>query len=216
MNILEKWKNSGKQSLNDVELLSIFLEEPVQEGLALYYADAVFREVKQDYQQLSKLHYLDLLEVHGIPEKSAIKLMAAFELARRIRSAPIKQLGSIRHSRDVYELLHVHLAGLRHEEFFVIYLNFNNEIISVQQLSIGGMHSTIADGKRIFQQALRCHASGLILSHNHPSGQLKPSSHDKTLTMELRDFAKLIDMKVLDHVIFTDNGYFSFADEGLL
>jgi DNA repair protein RadC len=95
-------------------------------------------------------------------------------------------------------------------------LNFANEIIETKQLSIGGMTSTVVDGKLLFQYALSCQATGFILSHNHPSGQLGPSEADKNLTNRLREFAKLIDMQLIDHLIFTDNGYFSFADEGLL
>jgi len=131
-------------------------------------------------------------------------------------SAEVRQKCSIKTSKDVYDLLQVQLADLDHEQFFVLYLNYSNQIIDITQLSIGGRHSTIADAKRIFQQALRCAATGFVLCHNHPSGQCKPSAQDQSLTKDIKDFAKLIDMKLLDHVIFTDNGYFSFADEGLL
>jgi DNA repair protein RadC len=116
----------------------------------------------------------------------------------------------------IYDHLNRFFHGLSHEEFYVVYLNFANEIIETKQLSIGGMTSTVVDGKLLFRYALACQATGFILSHNHPSGNLGPSEADKNLTKRFREFAKLIDMQLIDHLIFTDNGYFSFADEGLL
>ena len=109
-----------------------------------------------------------------------------------------------------------YLLDLQHEEFFVIYVNRANEIIQTKQISIGGLSGTIADGKVIFKQALELSTHGLILVHNHPSGQLKPSDPDRQLTKKMVEFGKYIDLCVLDHLIYTDNGYFSFADEGIL
>ena len=108
------------------------------------------------------------------------------------------------------------LADLSHEEFHVIGLNRSNHILSIRQTSVGGTSGTVADGKVIFKHALNDKASGLILVHNHPSGQTKPSQSDIVLTEKLSSFGKYIDLPVLDHLIFSDNGYFSFADEGLI
>jgi len=203
------------QQLSDAELLSLVCAQqyPAKQDSLI---ERTWRWHQQDWRTLAKSSEWDLLEIYGIEQQMARRIMGIFEISRRYQSAPVRKRRSIKTSKDVYGLLQVRLADLDHEQFFVLYLNFSNEIIELSQLSIGGRHSTIADAKRIFQQALRCAATGLILCHNHPSGHIQPSTQDRALTKDIKEFAKLIDMKLLDHVIFTDNGYFSFADEGIL
>ncbi|MEN9967922.1 MAG: hypothetical protein RIR94_91 [Bacteroidota bacterium] len=204
------------QQLSDVELLALVCANPAYPAKQDALIERTWRWHQKDWRTLAKSSEWDLLEIYGIDPQMARRIRGIFEISRRYQSATVRKRSSIKTSKDVYELLQVKLADLDHEQFFVLYLNFSNEIIELTQLSIGGRHSTIADAKRIFQQALRCAATGLILCHNHPSGQCKPSTQDQALTKDIKEFAKLIDMKLLDHVIFTDNGYFSFADEGIL
>lgn len=118
-------------------------------------------------------------------------------------------------SKTAFEVLCVDLQELSHEEFFVLYLNRGNYLIQKKRISIGGVSETIADGKIIFKAALELNASGIILAHNHPSGQLFPSDADKQLTRRLKEFGKLIDIAILDHLIISEQGYYSFSDEGV-
>lgn len=209
-------KTFDLQQLSDAELLALVCASSGYPAKQDALIERTWRWHQKDWRTLAKSSEWDLLEIYGIEPLMARRIMGVFEISRRYQSATVRKRCSIKTSKDVYDLMQVQLADLDHEQFFVLYLNFSNEIIELTQLSIGGRHSTIADAKRIFQQALRCAATGLILCHNHPSGQCKPSTQDQALTKDIKEFAKLIDMKLLDHVIFTDNGYFSFADEGIL
>lgn len=208
--------STNLQQLSDAALLTLVCAPQSANSQQSNALERTWRWHQKNWRTLAKSTHWDLLEIYGLDPSTALRILGIFEICKRYQSAEVKKRSSIKTSKDVYDLLQVHLADLDHEQFFVLYLNFANEIIELSQLSVGGRHSTIADAKRIFQQALRCAASGLILCHNHPSGQRKPSEHDQTLTKDIKDFAKLIDMKLLDHIIFTDNGYFSFADEGYL
>jgi DNA repair protein RadC len=162
------------------------------------------------------LNLNDLCKHKGIGEAKAVGVIAALELGRRRRESEKVKAVKITSSQMVYAHMRSYLLDLQHEEFYAIMLNRANEIIKTEQISIGGMSGTVADGKIIFKRALENNAHGIILVHNHPSGQLIPSDNDKMLTRKMVEFGKYIDLPVLDHLIFTDNGYFSFADEGKL
>jgi DNA repair protein RadC len=209
-------KSFNLQELSDAELLTLVCANQAYPAKQDTLLERTWRWHQKDWRILAKSSEWDLLEIYGIEPQMARRIMGVFEISRRYQSAAVRKRCCIKTSKDVYELMQLKLADLDHEQFFVLYLNFSNEIIELSQLSVGGRHSTIADAKRIFQQALRCAATGLILCHNHPSGQRHPSPQDQALTKDIKEFAALIDMKLLDHVIFTDNGYFSFADEGIL
>ena len=204
------------KQLSDAELLALVCGAAQASSKQNGLIERTWRWHQKNWRTLAKSTQWDLLEIYGLDPLTALRIVALFEISKRYQSAEVRMRRQIKTSKDVFDILQVQLADLDHEQFYVLYLNFSNEIIDIIQLSIGGRHSTIADAKRIFQHALRCSATGLILCHNHPSGQRKPSAHDLSLTKDIREFAKLIDMKLLDHVIFTDNGYFSFADEGVL
>jgi len=204
------------QQLSDAALLNLVLalaDKNIQQSQVM---ERTWRWHQQNWRTLAKSSHWDLLEIYGLDQQMAMRILGIFEICKRYQSEEVRQRRHIKTSKDVFDLLQVQLADLDHEQFFVLYLNYANEIIELVQLSIGGRHSTIADAKRIFQMGLRCAATGIILCHNHPSGQRKPSEQDLALTKDIKDFARLIDMKLLDHLIFTDNGYFSFADEGCL
>lgn len=204
------------QQLGDAALLALVCGNPQQHAKINSVLERTWRWHQKNWRTLAKSTEEDLLEIYGLDALTAQRIIGLFEISKRYQSEEVRLRRSIKTSKDVFELLQIQLSDLDHEQFFVLYLNYSNEIIEISQLSVGGRHSTIADAKRIFQQALRCAATGLMLCHNHPSEQLKPSTQDEVLTKNIKEFAGLIDMKLLDHVIFTDNGYFSFADEGIL
>ena len=212
----EKLLLKGKASLSDAELLAILIGTGYRHKSALDLAQDVLEHGQNDWHKISKMSAIELMKIKGLGPAKAINIISALEIGNRKAATIIPAKTKVRNSKMIYDHLKPHFSGLPHEEFYVVYLNFANEIIETKQLSIGGMTSTVVDGKLLFHYALTCQATGFILSHNHPSGHVGPSEADRKLTNKMRDFAKLIDMQLIDHLIFTDNGYFSFADEGLL
>jgi DNA repair protein RadC len=166
--------------------------------------------------ELAKKSVKELTKTKGIGLAKAITIVAAMELGRRRKEEAHAQLEVIKSSQDVYELMKPYLLDRLQEEFWVILLNRANQVLDKSHISTGGISSTIVDPKVIFAKALEQSASGIILVHNHPSGQLQPSSEDLKITKKLQDGAGLLDIQLLDHVIFANQGYFSFADEGKL
>jgi DNA repair protein RadC len=212
----EKLLLKGKASLSDAELLAILIGSGYRNKSALDLAKELLSQCQQDWHLLAKTTVHDLTKIKGFGPAKAILIIAALEIGKRREAHLIPVKTKVRNSKMIYDHLKHRFYGLPHEEFYVVYLNFANEIIDTVQLSKGGMTSTVVDGKILFHHALNCQATGFIVTHNHPSGNCYASDSDKNLTYNLRDFAKLVDMQLLDHLIFTDNGYFSFADEGLL
>jgi DNA repair protein RadC len=212
----EKMMLKGRNTLSDAELLAILLGTGTRDLSAVELAQVLLQSVNNDLANFSKYSINELKKFKGIGEAKAVGIVAALELGRRRKDTETKAKVKITSSKQVYEHMRSYLSDLQHEEFFVIYVNRANEIVQTKQISIGGLSGTIADGKVIFKQALELCAHGLILVHNHPSGQLKPSDPDRQLTKKMVEFGKYIDLCVLDHLIYTDSGYFSFADEGIL
>jgi DNA repair protein RadC len=212
----EKLILKGRSVLSDAELLAIILGSGSRDLSALELAKQLLHDSGNDLSRFSKLNLNDLCKHKGIGEAKAVGIIAALELGRRRRESEKLKAVKITSSQMVYAHIRSYLLDLQHEEFYAIMLNRANEIIKTEQISIGGMSGTVADGKVIFKRALENNAHGIILVHNHPSGQLIPSDNDKMLTRKMVEFGKYIDLPVLDHLIFTDNGYFSFADEGKL
>lgn len=212
----EKLILKGKMSLSDAELLAIIIGSGTRKKSAVELSKEILSTFGNNLYDFSKVHLKELLKFNGIGEAKAVNILAALELGRRREGAQIPIRTKVSNSEMVYNHLKPYLSDLKHEEFYVIYLNFANEIIQTSQVSKGGMTSTIADGKIIFKLALDCQASAFILAHNHPSGNKTPSQIDMKLTKSLREFGKCIDLQLLDHLVFTDNGYLSFADEGLI
>ncbi len=212
----EKMLLKGKNALSDAELIAIILGSGTSKMSALDVGQEVLRKSNNDLYELGRLSINQLKEIKGIGDAKAVTLTAAMELGRRrIKSEP-KEKPKITCSKDAYTLLYADLIDLNHEEFHVIFLTRSNHVIQKKRISIGGMHGTVADGKLIFKEALLLNASGIILAHNHPSGNPKPSPQDESLTKQFIAFGKLIDINVLDHIIFTGQTYVSFADEGIL
>ena len=212
----EKLLAKGRRALTDAELIAILIGSGSREETAVELSKRILHSLGNDLERLGKLGVNELSKFKGIGEAKAITIIAALELGRRRRDIEKPINNRITCSRDIFEHLHPQFADLNHEEFWILLLNRGNFVASKQLISKGGQAGTIADPKIIFKTALENNAAAIILAHNHPSGNLKPSQADINLTRKLRDGANILDLVVLDHVIFTDKGYFSFADEGLL
>lgn len=212
----EKLAAQGRRALSDAELIAILIGSGSTTESAVDLSKRILNSCKNDLNALAKLSIQDLSKFKGIGEAKAISIIAALELGRRRKDIDFVETSSITSSRDIYNLLAPYFMDLPHEEFWVLLLNKANKVLEKTLISKGGLASTIADPKIIFKAALDHQAANVILAHNHPSGNLKPSNADVSLTKKLTEGAKLLDLAILDHLIFTDKGYFSFADEGLL
>lgn len=212
----EKLMQKGKHVLSNAELLAIILGSGTPKASALDIAQELLKDVKNDFGDLQHLSLAELKNYKGIGDAKAVTIAAVMEISKRSQYQIKQKIQKVNSSRDAFEFLQSYLIGLEHEEFFVIYLNRANCILGCEQISKGGVSGTIADGKVIFSHALKRKSSAMILAHNHPSGQLKPSESDRKLTKNLVEFGKFIDIQILDHLIVANNNYLSFADEGLM
>ena len=212
----EKLMLKGKAALSEAELVAILINSGTVDLTAVDVAKIILKSVDNNLNDLAKLSIKDLSKFRGIGEAKAISIMAALELGRRRKEQDRPQRAKVTCSRDAYNEMIPHLIDKPHEEFWILLMNRANEILRPVQISTGGVSGTVADPKIIFKQALEHLASSMILFHNHPSGNLMPSQADKDLTRKLRDAGRILDIPVLDHLIFTDKAYYSFADEGIL
>lgn len=212
----EKLLQKGRSVLSDAELVAILIGSGSRAESAVDLSKRILASANNNLNELGKLSVKQLMQFKGIGEAKAVSIAAALEIGRRRRGEEASIISKITSSKDVFELLQPVLGELPHEEFWIIYLNNANKVIFKEQLSKGGITGTLVDVRLVMKNALEQGAIGLILAHNHPSGTLKPSSGDKQLTQKLKQAAIVLDLKVLDHLIITQNSYLSFADEGLL
>ncbi len=209
----EKLLHKGRQHLSDSELIAILLGSGTRKLSALALARDLLDAYTGDLNLLARASIKELMRFPGIGSAKAVIISAAIELSARRKQ--INDPGEpVRGSREIFVRLHPRIGDLTHEEFWVVFLNQANRIICEKQISKGGITGTVADPRLIFKLALEEGACGLILAHNHPSHSLKPSQADLDLTRKLADAAKNLDMRVLDHLIITQQAYVSFADEG--
>lgn len=212
----EKLRDKGKATLSDAELVAILIGSGNREESAVALCKRILASVDNNLSELGKLSIKQLMDFKGIGEAKAISITSALELGRRRRSEDALEKRKIASSASVFELMQPIIGELLHEEFWIVYLNNSNKVIQKNQLSKGGITGTLVDVRLALKIALEVGATGLILTHNHPSGTLKPSEADKQLTSKLSIAAKSLDIKVLDHLIITEKAYFSFADESML
>jgi DNA repair protein RadC len=212
----EKLILKGKESLSDAELVAILLGSGSKEESAVGLAKRILASINNNLNKLGKLTITDLTKFKGIGEAKAITIITALELGRRRRLETALTFPKITSSKAVFEVMQPLIGELQHEEFWILYLNNSNKIIEKSQQSKGGLTGTLVDVRLVLKKALELNVTAIILSHNHPSGKLKPSNADKLLTNKLKIASETMDIKVLDHVIITENDYFSFADENLL
>ena len=212
----EKLLANGISSLSNSELIAILLNHGTRDKSALELAQDVLKLSKDNLNELGKLSVKELMKIHGIGEAKAIGLVAAMELGRRRYAMASREKAVVTSSADVADYLQISLKDYKHEVFAVLFLNRSNKVNHFQIVSEGGITGTVADPRIILKKALEENAVNIILCHNHPSGSLKPSKADEELTYKIKEAAKYFDIKVLDHVIVSDDGYYSFADEGIL
>lgn len=212
----EKLLLKGKAALTDAELIAILIGSGTRDLSAVDLSKIILQKASNNLNELAKISIKDLMKIKGIGEAKAISIAAALELGRRRKDSEVVRRARISSSRDAYEQIRPYLLDLPHEEFWLLLLTRANEVIRPVQVSQGGVSGTVADPKIIFKLALEHLASSIILVHNHPSGNLKPSEADRELTRRLSSAGKLLEIPILDHLIFTDAGYLSFADEGLM
>lgn len=212
----EKLIKTGVGNLTDTELIATLIGSGNGQHNALDVARQILMSVQHNLDQLGSLEYQDLIRFPGIGTAKAITLLSAMEIGRRRTSSTPASRLKVSGSNDVYKLMQPKLLDQKLEMFWVVYLNRAHMVIKLQQISQGGVSGTLVDPKVIFKHALNHLASSIVLVHNHPSGQLKPSQADINLTRKLVTAGKLMEIPVLDHLIFANTGYFSFADETLL
>lgn len=212
----EKLLLHGRRALSDAELIAILIGSGNRNETAVELSKRILHSLNNDLDQLGRLSVNELSKFKGIGEAKAIAIIAALELGRRRKESEKAVADKISCSGDIFNLLIRYFADMNHEEFWIILLNRANKVLSKHLISRGGQAGTVADPKIIFQIALEHHAASIILAHNHPSGNLKPSQADISLTRKLCSAGSMLDISVLDHVIFTNSSYFSFADEGML
>jgi DNA repair protein RadC len=212
----EKLLTKGKGALSDAELLAIVMGSGSYKQTAVELAKEMLFQTGNDLSLLSKKSWEELKRFRGVGQAKAAALVAAFELGRRRQSSERPTQHRMTTSKMVFEQMQPYFTDMLHEEFHVLLLNRGNEVIRFIQVSVGGTSGTVVDGKIIFKKAIDHGAQAIILMHNHPSGNLKPSDKDIYVTEQLVRFGGYIDLPVLDHIIFSENGYFSFADNGLI
>ncbi len=212
----EKLLIKGRSTLSDAELLAILLGTGTKALSAVDLAKQILQQADQNLNNLARLSVKDLIKIKGIGEAKAISIVSALELGRRRKESVSPGRPRITNSIDVVEIMKQDLMDLNHEEFWIIILNRANYVLRKNKISSGGISGTVADPKLIFKSALDHSGSSIILVHNHPSGNLQPSQADISLTKTLKEAGKFLEIPVLDHIIVSDNSYFSFADEGMI
>lgn len=212
----EKLMLKGRSTLSDAELLAILLGTGTRATSAVDLAMQILQTADHNLHNLARMTVKDLTQIKGVGIAKAICIVSALELGRRRKEIPPSGKARITSSADAVEVIRADLLDLNHEEFWIIILNRANFVLRKIQISRGGISGTVADPKLIFRHALEQSGSSIILVHNHPSGNLQPSQADITLTKNLREAGKFMEIPVLDHIIVSDNRYFSFADEGIM
>lgn len=213
----EKLMLKGTDALSNAELLAILINNGTKDKSAVDVCKELLNAVDNDLQRLGKLSVKEVLKlkVKGIGNAKAISIAAALELGIRRDSAG-KKKSIITHSKDVADFLQAQLKYKKHEVFAVLFLNRANKINHYEIISEGGITGTVADPRIVLRKALEHDAVNMILCHNHPSGSIKPSRADEELTKKIKEAALYFDIKVIDHIIVSEEGYYSFSDEGLL
>ncbi|MBC6999742.1 DNA repair protein RadC [Cytophaga sp. FL35] len=212
----EKLVQKGRSVLSDAELIAILIGSGSRSESAVELSKRILASADNNLNELGKLSIKQLMSFKGIGEAKAVTIAAALEIGRRRRGEEAIIVSKITCSRDAYEILQPLIGELEHEEFWILYLNNSNKVLHKAQLSKGGLTGTLVDVRIVMKQALELGAVGLILAHNHPSGTLRPSTQDKSITQKLKRAADALDVKVLDHIIVTQRDYYSFADETIL
>ena len=212
----EKMQRSGPETLTDAELLAILLRSGTVRENVLELSQRILADCDGNLVTLSQKSIEDFLRYGGVGEAKAVTLMAALELGKRRRASEVVLRKVILNSADAYEYIQDRLTDLDHEKFWLILLKGSHEIIGKVRVSTGGSDATVVDCKMVIKHLIMKNAAAFIICHNHPSDSLSPSSQDRQLTQNMRSAANLFEIRMLDHIIVGNHGYYSFKDEGLL
>lgn len=212
----EKLIAHGIRTLSDAELIAILIGSGNRNESAVELAKQILKRCENNLAVLAKMSLQELQQFKGIGEAKAISIITGLELGRRTKAVDRPNRNKITCSKDVFELMHPLIGYLSFEEFWVLLLDNSNNIIHKFLLSQGGLTGTVVDQRILFKKALEYLATGIVICHNHPSGSLKPSTADTTITDKICLAAKSLDIKLIDHLIITEKAYFSFADENQL
>jgi DNA repair protein RadC len=212
----EKLLLKGAETLSNSELLAILIHNGTRQKTAVDLGKEILKLGKDNLNELGKLSVKELMKIKGIGEAKAITIAAALELGRRRQATSSLEKSVVGSSNDIAAYLRSALKDYQYEVFAVIFLNRANKVNHFEIVSAGGITGTVADPRVILKKALEENAVSIILCHNHPSGSLKPSRADEELTTKIKEAAKYFDIKVIDHIIVSEDGYYSFADEGIL
>jgi DNA repair protein RadC len=195
-------------------LIAILIGSGSRNETAVELSKRILHHYDNDLNKLGKASINELSNFKGIGEAKAISIIAALEIGRRRNDFETKAPDTILSSKDAYNIMRRLLVDLNHEEFWIILIGRSQKVLAKELISKGGLSTTVVDPKVIFGMALQHQATGIIMIHNHPSGSLKPSQQDVNLTRKLSEAGKLLEIKILDHLIISDNGFYSFADDG--
>jgi DNA repair protein RadC len=212
----EKLLQKGTASLSDAELLAILISSGTKDKSAVDLGRELLQMANNNLNNLGKLSIGDLKKLRGIGSARAVTIAAALELGRRRKLADAENVIQIKCSKDVADIFQPLLADLQYEEFWILFLNRSNKVINRMKLSQGGVSGTVTDVRMVMKKAIEYLASGIIVCHNHPSGNLNPSESDSKITQKIKDAGNLMDIQLLDHLIISEKDYYSFADNGLL
>jgi len=212
----EKLLTKGRNSLSNAELIAILIGSGNKKQNALELSREILNTYGNELSKIARSNVNELTRHRGIGEAKAINIIAALELSKRRMMETGNAVKSISSSHEAYEVIKPHLFDLNVEEFWVAFLNRSNKLISLKSISRGGIHGTVVDIRIIFKKALDLMSSSIMLFHNHPSGNLKPSIQDDNITKQVKDAGKLLDILILDHLIVSEKSYYSYSDEGRL
>lgn len=212
----EKLLLKGRAALSDAELIAILVATGSKEDSAVGLSKKILALSRNSLNDLGRFSVTDFRKIKGIGKAKAITIVAALELGRRRKEEATAAQVKIQTSKDSYRFFEPFLSDLPHEEFWILLLNSGNKILGYKRISEGGIVGTIADMKIIFKHAVELLASSIVLCHNHPSGNTKPSMADIVLTKKLKESGALLDIAIVDHIIIGEKSYFSFADGGIL
>ncbi len=213
----EKMLSKGAQSLSDAELLAILIAIGNKNETAVELSRRILHDCGDNLNELARLTISDLCKrFKGIGQAKAITIMASMELGKRRKLATTLERKQIKTSLHLYELFEPHLADLPHEEFWLGMLNSANKVIDVKRLTQGGASQTVVDLPMLLRFAIEKSASIVVVAHNHPSGQNRPSHQDVEITKQIKAGCVAVGISLLDHIIIAHDKYYSFCDEGKL
>lgn len=212
----EKLLDKGRHILTEAELIAILIGSGNRDETAVELSKRILSSTGNNLHELGKLNVTELMKFKGIGEAKAISIIAALELGRRRKETELVKREKVITSKDVFEIMKPSMMDLPHEEFWLLMLNRASSVIKKELISRGGVSGTVVDAKIIFKTAVEQYASSIIICHNHPSGNLKPSDADIRLTKNIKEAGKIMEISLLDHLIISEKGFYSFADEGII